>query len=211
MDTMVKQQLGEVLSNLHKETGSDLVVITLNSLGQDETYESIEEEVHSKYIFGGENRDKWAMIILTENPYRMNIRIGKGLKKIVPNTMKRALGFEFLISRMLNDNGNRVYRRGAQINLYSTALLVGEAIADDKNVRLHTTERIYENYFGEGLDGIDYALYIPRSSEAMKFIRRYNLYPVILIIFIGLSTFMIFRRRYRRRRFFNSIRNIDPR
>ena len=93
--------LNSVLQNLHRETGCDLVVLTINSLNynDNETFKDIERQVHSKYLFGGENKDKWAMIIITRIPYQINIRVGQGLKKIIPPQTVRSMGFEFFLKK----------------------------------------------------------------------------------------------------------------
>ena len=205
LEPQVYQQLEDVLKNLHKETSSDLVVVTLNSLAEDESFASIVQDVHTKYILGGENRDNWAMVILVREPYSMNIRVGNGLNKIIPNPMRRALGFEFWLSQMLNGrNSNFITRLGVQTNLYTTVLVLGEAIADEKGVRLHTSDQVYDIY---GYQFREQGVYIPRTTESMKFIRRYNLYLPIIILSVGLLPFTIFRRR-RRRRLFRR-RNLD--
>ena len=205
LEAQVYSQLEDVLKNLHKETSSDLVLITLNSLAKGEDFNSIERDVRTRYILGGENRDNWVMVIAVREPYSMNIRVGDGLKKVIPAPLTRAMGIEFWLSKIINGRGNNfVTRLGVQTNLYTTVLVLGEAIADEKGVRLHTSDIVYDIY---GYSLREQGIYIPRTTDAMKFIRRHNLYPAIIILTIGLFPFVLFRRRLRRRLF--SRRHID--
>ena len=162
LNNRTEEQLGDVLKNLHKDTSSDLVVVTLNSLENGKTFSDIEKEIETKYILGGESRDKWAMVIVTRNPYNMNIRVGKGLKQEIPNSMKRALGIEFMLNKLIVGNQTSVFAGTTQSNLYSTVLLLGEAIADKKGVRLHTSARDYDFL---GYPVRENGMNIPRSTE----------------------------------------------
>ena len=211
-----KNPLNEVLQNLHKETGCDLVLLTLNSLSNNETYENIEKQVHSRYLFGGKNKDKWAMIIITRVPYRMNIRVGKGLRKIIFPRTRRAMGFEFFIHSSTDgyeDNNNlnhtrQVSQYSAQNFIYSTTLFLAELIADSQNKRLHTTRRTETENLTYNVGNRTYTeplytriipeVYIRQTEPFIKFVRRNNLYPTLILIFIGLLPFMYQVRRRRR-------------
>ena len=206
--------LAEVLKNLSDETGCDLVVLTLDSLSENETFEDIEKQIHSKYLFGGKNKDKWVIITVTRNPYRINIRVGEGLRKIIPPKTIRAMGIEFLLNRGTLNNANaNILQRRAQDNLYSTALFLAELIADSKNKRLHTTRRtVTHNYSYRAGDRVIVEplytetipeTYIPQTRPMNKFIRRNNLYPALIILGIGLFPLRFlyrYRRGYRRLR-----------
>ena len=196
--------LNSVLNNLHKETGCDLIVITINSFDNLETFKDIEKQVLSRYILGGENKDKWAMIIVTRIPYQMNIRVGKGLKKIIPPITVRSMGFEFFLNRITNTNTNNgvttIYQNGAANNLYSTAMFLAELIADSQGKRLHTNEvRQDYNYAGYRHTEIMRAQEIPQNPPFTKFVRRNNLTPALFILAIGFLPFLFIPRSSRRR------------
>ena len=205
-------QLNDVLKNLHKETGVDVTLITINSLAPGEKFEDIEKQVRGNYVFG-DNDEKWAMVIVTKEPYDMNIRIGKGLRHTIPNTMRRALRLEFLLDKNLitqtrtryYNGGRRQYRtrfsyNSAARNLYSTVIYIEEAMADENNVRLHTNEIREE--LAPGIIDYTRAYNIPRTDDFTKFMRRHNLFPAFFVLVVGLWLFGITHYRRRRRRWF---------
>ena len=187
IDPQLKTQLQEVLKNLHKETDSDVVVITLNSIPMTENFLTIESQIKNKYILGGSSRDKWVMIIVTTNPYQMNIRVGNGIKNIITGTTLRAMRFEFMFSRLFNRSSQRNRYKGQ--DLYNTAMFLAELIADSKNVGLHIDNPAERD---EVLGDLYYLLggrnahYFPKTDPTEKFIRRNNLHMVILLLIIGL-------------------------
>ncbi len=197
--------LNSVLTNLHKETGCTLIVLTINSLVGDETYKDVERQILSKYILSSDNQNNWAMIIVTRYPYRMNIRVGKGLKKIIPPKTARSMGFEFFINRIMHTetiNGRQIIQEnGAANNLYSTTLFLAELIADSEGKRLHSNEvrQTYDLLGTQFTQVITPETYFPPNPPVTKFIRKNNLLPIIIIILIGLSPYMILPRQRRHR------------
>lgn len=186
-----------MLKNVHDETGNDLVVLTLNTLAENERFEDIEKQIHSKYLFGGKRSENWAIIIVTQSPYQMNIKVGKGLRRIISPKTIRVMMIEFFFNRgSINNNNVAVDRWRIEDNLYSTALFLAELIADSQNKRLHTTERtINENitYYANGRTYVEPAYgvvipetYIPQTRPFQKFVRRNNLYPALIILGLGL-------------------------
>ena len=193
-------QLHEVLKNLHTETGVDLVVITLNSIPDKENFLTIESQVKNQYILGGENRDKWVMVIFTTEPYQMNIRVGEGLNDIITNRTLRAMRFEFMFSRFFNKNNGRKYRMGR--DLYNTTMFLAELVADANNIRLHIDNPgEHDALLGDlyYLLGGPNAHYFPKTDPTEKFIRKNNLHMVLFILCIGIL-FLIINYAIRKRR-----------
>ncbi|MBQ7450372.1 TPM domain-containing protein [bacterium] len=199
------EQLSDVLKNLHKETGCDIVVVTLDSLKRNENFSTVEKQIKTDYLLGGKKRDKWVIITVTKTPYKMDIRVGKGLKKVITGSTVRGMKFEFLFSRLNNYRNEVLNTNRAGRDLYNTTMFLAELVADKNNARLHTSE------FGNEIMGdISYLLngtrqvYYPQTDPTEKFIRRNNLHTVIALIIIGAFPFLFRhhrRRRFRRRRF----------
>ena len=198
------EQLRDVLKNLHNETGCDVVVITLNSLRSGESFSDVEKQIKKQYILGGKRSDMWVIVILTKEPYRMNIRVGKGLRRVITGSTLRGMQFEFLFSRLNNSNNGNLSVNAAGNDLYNTTMFLAELIADENNVRLHTSAIPSDN---EIMGNILYVMggggpqYFRPIDPTEKYIRRNNLHMVIFIIIIGIFSFIVrFGRRRRRRR-----------
>ena len=205
IEPRLKAQLHEVLKNLHKETGSDVVVITLNSIPQTENFLTIENQIKKNYLLGGKNHDKWIMIILTTSPYQMNIRVGKGLKKVIRSSTIRAMYFEFLFSRLNNSIGAKLRTYNAGRDLYNTTMFLAELVADANNLSLHIDNPgEHDEIMGDlfFLLGGQNAHYFPKTDPTEKFIRRNNFHMIFFIIFIGFVLFLLrFSKNSRRKNF----------
>ena len=189
IESRLKVQLQEVLKNLHKETDSDIVVITIDSIPQAENFLTIESQIKDKYLLGGKTRDKWVIIILTTNPYRMNIRVGKGLKRVIRGATVRAMRFEFMFSRINNFQNGKLITDRAGRDLYNTTMFLAELVADSNNTRLHIDppgehDEILGDLFY--LLGGQNAHYFPKTDPTEKFIRKNNLHMVIWILLAGI-------------------------
>lgn len=190
-------QLNDVLKNFKNETGTDFAIIVLRKLGENEKFKDIEEQVRTQFVFGGESKENWIMVILTQEPYRMNIRVGKDLRKTIPRSMIRSLILEFNLNKIISQNRNRFNYGIAARNLYSTSLYLAEAVADTHNKRLHTSAE-YIVLEGAGRYQSEPELYIPRTDNMIKFLRRHNLFPTAIVLLIGIFPFLPRRRRYSR-------------
>ena len=196
IEAQLLAQLHEVLKNLHKETNTDVVVITLNSIQNTENFLSIENQVKREYLLGGKNQDKWVMVILIKKPYQMNIRVGKSLKKVIKPSTIRAMEFEFFLSKINNSVNTRFKTYNMGRDLYNTTMFLAELIADNYNTKLHIDqprdEILSDLYY---LLGGQNANYFPKTDPIEKFIRKNNLYIVILILIIGLIPLIFYRKR----------------
>lgn len=161
--------INNVLHNLRQDTGCDVVVVTINSLKK-VSLDDIEKQIFSRYMLGGENKDKWVILVFTRVPSKVHVMVGDGLTQAIPKSMTRGLGVEYNMMGFMGTN--------ISTSIYTTTLYTAEAVADseDSRIRYSQDNRTIQNYI----------VRLPESSDTAKFIRRHNLIPAILIVILGL-------------------------
>lgn len=203
--------LDNILKNLKKDTGVDFLVITIDSFNGTETYKAFEEKLLVKYPIGGNNYDNYVIVLFTKYPFDIYISRGKKLEKVIPKTMIRAFKIEMWMEKLFGGFGKRRNRiegqQTATVNstnyrfnnsmasliVYSMSVALADTVAQEFGKNLYYRNDLY--IMGMLVNG-EYST-IPHTNPVLQFIRRYDLYPAIFVLIIGILPYY-FRRRHRR-------------
>ena len=205
----------DILKNLKKDTKIDIAVITLTRLESGQTFKDVEAKVLAHNPIGGYTHKNYVLVIATKYPFEIYMSRSNSLRKIIPDTMLRALKFETWVEKKLSgigyasnvplgatpvlvDEKNYNTSPRASMIIYSKTLAMAEAIADQYGVKLKYDNELY--IMGMLMTG-DYTM-LPSTNPILKTIRKYNLYPALIALILGILPYIIRARiRYFRRIF----------
>lgn len=196
IQTQNKYVLNQVLNNLYNDTKTDIAVVTTQLNGK--SFEDLEKKLYLKFKIGGQNGDNGVLILYDADTQRVRIVSGKNLNKTVTPPFKRALVFEFWVTKIFwNLLIRKEYRAETPVygnGLATMTLAIAEAVADANNTRLYVATPGFE------FDGETYLQpqkeYLQHSEQFTTIIRRYNLYPTLILLSV-IFTFWSARRRKR--------------
>ncbi len=96
LDSATRQQLENVLAELERKTGAQLVVLTIQSLdGQD--INSFSLETAEKWQLGQKDRDNGLLFTVAVKDRKYRFEVGYGLEEILPDSRVGAIGRRYLV------------------------------------------------------------------------------------------------------------------
>lgn len=75
--------LETTLSNFEKQTGNEIAVVTIPSLGNDETIETYAEKLFQEWGIGKAKEDNGLLLLISRDDREMRIEVGYGLEPVV--------------------------------------------------------------------------------------------------------------------------------
>jgi uncharacterized protein len=85
-----RERLTNMLSDYHKETHHQIVVLTIASLG-DESIEAFSLRTATAWALGYKNIDNGILITLSMKQRKMRIELGKGMERFISDTDAKAI------------------------------------------------------------------------------------------------------------------------
>ncbi len=176
IDSATKQKMGDILLNFEKKTGTQIAIVTMNTLGG-QPLEDFSTDLFRAWGIGaksGENRDKGALLLVVIQDRKTRLEVGYGLEGDIPD------GLAGQIIRNM--------RPDLQAGNFSAGMMKGtrtivDTLAAKWNVSLEGIEDRQFAYRGEQ---------VPEISG--------NALAVLAAAFIVFIIFMVFVARTARRR-----------
>ncbi|MDO8565182.1 MAG: TPM domain-containing protein [bacterium] len=75
--------LETTLSNFERETGYEIAIVTIDTLGTDETIETYAEKLFQEWGIGKEKEDNGLLLLIARDDREMRIEVGYGLEPVV--------------------------------------------------------------------------------------------------------------------------------
>ena len=75
--------LEQTLTNLEKETGAEVAVVTIDTHGNDETIETYAEKLFQEWGIGKAKEDNGVLLLIARDDREMRIEVGYGLEPII--------------------------------------------------------------------------------------------------------------------------------
>lgn len=83
LSPQVRSELETQLADLKTQTGSEVAVVTIPSLGNDETIETYAEKLFQEWGIGKEKEDNGLLLLISRDDRKIRIEIGYGLEPVI--------------------------------------------------------------------------------------------------------------------------------
>lgn len=118
----VEKGLNGYLQELEQKTGTQMIVLTINTTGSIpiETYAI---ELATKWKLGQKGKDNGALVIIAKDDRTYRIEIGRGLEKILPDSFCGTVGRTYFVPN---------FQKGQFTDgIYQGVVVIGDKIAED--------------------------------------------------------------------------------
>jgi uncharacterized protein len=82
-----KQQIESLCTQVQKQTGAEISVVTIKTLDDDQTVEDFTVALEEKWKVGKRGKDNGLLILLVQNPRKLRTEVGYGLEGILPDSL----------------------------------------------------------------------------------------------------------------------------
>ena len=82
-----KQQIESLCTQVQKQTGAEISVVTIKTLDDDQTVEDFTVALEEKWKVGKKGKDNGLLILLVQNPRKLRTETGYGLEGILPDSL----------------------------------------------------------------------------------------------------------------------------
>ncbi|MCI8345300.1 MAG: TPM domain-containing protein [Clostridia bacterium] len=139
LDTETKQYIISTNKNLYKKTGSQIVVVTIESL-EGNSLEDYATKLFRNFGIGDKNKNNGILLLLSLKERKFRIEVGYGLEGILPDAKTGRIQDEYIIPYLKNNKWNEGIRNGFNAILNVIANEYNVEVGGEKAVKTTTTD-----------------------------------------------------------------------
>jgi uncharacterized protein len=128
VDSDIENKLNRYLKELETKTGTQMAILTLDSLQGQAIEEFSINIAHEQWKLGQKGKDNGVLMVVALNDRKYRIEIGYGLEALLPDSLVGSIGRQYLVPS---------FRKGDySAGIYAAAVLVANEIARDAGVEI---------------------------------------------------------------------------
>jgi uncharacterized protein len=128
VDSDFENKLNRYLKELETKTGTQMAILTLDSLQGQALEEFSINIAHDKWKLGQKGKDNGVLMVISLNDKKYRIEIGYGLEGVLPDSLVGTIGRQYLVPYFKKGD----YSTG----IYAAAVVMANEIARDAGVEI---------------------------------------------------------------------------
>ena len=141
IETDAETKLNRYLKDLEAQTGTQMAILTINSLEGQVLEEFSIDIAHSQWKLGQKRKDNGVLFVIALNDRKYRIEIGYGLEGLLPDSLIGSIGRQYLVPYFKKGH----YSTG----IYAAAVVMANEIARDAGVEISGLPAVKTAYSGQ--------------------------------------------------------------